>query len=90
MVVHRSPEKPGEFYGLQGTTWRDPPILANPSEIRRSGGRRFELHYAGDRLRLVAWRTPEAVYWISNTLNQSLSEREMLGIARSARPIGGR
>ena len=90
MVVHRSPEKPGEFYGLQGTTWMDPPILANPSEIRRSGGRRFEVHYAGDRLRLVAWRTPEAVYWISNTLNQALSEREMLGIARSARPIGGR
>ena len=77
----------GEYYGLQGTTWRDAPILENPSEKRRIGKRTYELHYDGDRLRLVAWRTKKAVYWISNTLLQSLSEREMLGIARSARGL---
>ena len=73
----------GQYYGVQGTTWRDPPILEDPSEVRRLGGRRFELHYDGDRLRLVAWRTREGAYWISNTLLQSLSERQMLAIARS-------
>ena len=40
-------------------------------------------HIEGDRLRLVAWRTREGVYWLSNTLLQSLSERQMLEIARS-------
>jgi LCP family protein required for cell wall assembly len=77
----------GEYYGLQGTTWQDPPILDDPSEKRKIGRRTFELHYDGDRLRLVAWRTKQAVYWISNTLLQTLSERQMIAIARSARRL---
>jgi LCP family protein required for cell wall assembly len=75
----------GEYYGVQGTRWMDPPILAGASEEREIGGRRFELHYEGDRLRLVAWRTPKAVYWVSNTLLQTLSEHQMIAIARSTR-----
>ena len=77
----------GEYYGVQGTTWKKPPTLADAHEDRRIGRRRFELHYDGDRLRLVAWRTRKGVYWISNTLLQSLSERQMLAIARSTRPL---
>jgi LCP family protein required for cell wall assembly len=77
----------GEYYGVQGTTWRDPPILDDASETRKLGSREYELHYDGDRLRLVAWRTPRAVYWISNTLLQSLSEGQMLAIARSTRAL---
>jgi hypothetical protein len=75
----------GEYYGLQGTRWTDPPILDSPSEERTIKGRKFELHYEGDRLRLVAWRTPQAVYWVSNTLLQTLSEQQMIAIARSTR-----
>ena len=80
-------DDPGEYYGLQGTTWMDPPILRSPSEVREYKGRRFELHYDGDRLRLVAWRTGDAVYWVSNTLLQTLSEKQMLEIARGARAL---
>jgi LCP family protein required for cell wall assembly len=76
-----------EYYGLQGMAWKDPPILKDPSETRELGGREYELHYDGDRLRLVAWRTDEGVYWVSNTLLQTLSERQMLDIARSARSL---
>jgi LCP family protein required for cell wall assembly len=75
----------GEYYGVQGTRWMDPPILDGASEERTIGKRKFELHYEGDRLRLVAWRTPKAVYWVSNTLLQTLSERQMVAIARSTR-----
>jgi LCP family protein required for cell wall assembly len=77
----------GEYYGVQGTTWKDPPILEGASDKRRFGRRTFELHYDGDRLRLVAWRTRKAVYWVSNTLLQTLSKRQMLTIARSTRPL---
>jgi polyisoprenyl-teichoic acid--peptidoglycan teichoic acid transferase len=84
MVLRRTNAN-GEYYGLQGTTWKDPPILDDPSETRSIGGRKYELHFAGDRLRLVAWRTPKAAYWISNTLLQTLTERQMMAIARSAR-----
>ena len=78
----------GEYYGIQGTTWREPPILDDPSETRKVNGRKLELHYDGRRLRLVAWRTKRAVYWVSNTLTQSLSTRQMIAIAASLRRLG--
>ncbi len=78
----------GEYYGVQGMTWKDPPILDSPSETRQMGTRRFELFFDGDRLRLVALRTPQAVYWVSNTLLLSLSNRQMLTIAKSLQPVG--
>ena len=84
-MVMRKFNANGEYYGLQGTTWKDPPILDDPTETRRMGRREYELHFAGDRLRLVAWRTPKAAYWISNTLLQTLTARQMMAIARSAR-----
>jgi polyisoprenyl-teichoic acid--peptidoglycan teichoic acid transferase len=77
----------GEYYGLQGTTWRNPPILEGVTEQRRIGKRTYELVRDGDRVRLVAWRTPKAVYWISNTLLLTLSDRQMMAIARSVRGV---
>jgi LCP family protein required for cell wall assembly len=73
----------GQYYGVQGTNWAGPPILDNPSERRRMGGRTYELFYDGKRLRLVSWRSGKAVYWISNTLLQSLSTKQMLALASS-------
>ena len=84
-MVMRKYNANGEYYGLQGTTWQDPPILDDPTETRTVGGREYELHFAGDRLRLVAWRTPKAAYWISNTLLQTLTTKQMMGIARTVR-----
>ena len=77
----------GEYYGLQGTTWKDPPILSTDVEERKVGNRTFHVQYDGDRVRLVAWRTDKGVYWISNTLLQTLSEHQMLAIARSTRTL---
>jgi len=78
----------GQFYGVQGTSWKAPPILDNPTETRRVNGRKLELHRDGGRLRLVAWRTPRAVYWVSNTLLQTLTNKQMLGIAESFTRVG--
>lgn len=83
MVIKRS--RVGEYYGVQGTTWRRPPLLEGGFDRVRSGRRTFELHYDGDRVKLVAWRTSKAVYWVSNTLLQSLNKNQMLSIARSTR-----
>ncbi|MBA2794617.1 MAG: LCP family protein [Thermoleophilaceae bacterium] len=75
----------GEYYGVQGTTWKRPPILESEFDEKRFGGRTFEIHRGGDRVRLVAWRTSKGSYWVSNTLLQSLTERQMLAVARSTR-----
>jgi polyisoprenyl-teichoic acid--peptidoglycan teichoic acid transferase len=78
----------GQYYGVQGTTWKAPPILDDPSEVRRMGGRTYRLYFDGTRLRLVAWQTGRAVYWISNTLLQSLTNKQMLGLAQSLTRVG--
>jgi len=82
----------GEYYGFMGTLWRDPPILKNPTATREFGDREYDLFYDGDRLRTVAWESEEGSFWVSNTLIQSLSEREMVEIARAMRelPVPGR
>jgi hypothetical protein len=77
----------GEYYGFMATKWKDPPILDNPSEEREIGDRTYKLYYAGDRLRIVAWQDDSGSFWVSNTLIQSLSEREMIEIARGMREL---
>ena len=75
----------GEYYGLQGTTWKNPPILDSASDKVKIKGREFELRYDGDRVQTVAWRTKKANYWVSNTLLQTLTKQQMLAIARTAK-----
>jgi LCP family protein required for cell wall assembly len=83
MVIKRG--RVGEYYGVQGTTWMHPPILEGGSDEKKFGGRTFQIHYDGDRVKLVSWRTKKAVYWVSNTLLQSLNKDQMLTIARTTR-----
>lgn len=80
----------GEYYGIQGLTWQNPPILKNPSETRKIGKRTFLLFYDGSDLKLVGWRTKQAAYWVANTLSRSLTNGQMLAIAKSTRQVGRR
>jgi polyisoprenyl-teichoic acid--peptidoglycan teichoic acid transferase len=73
----------GEYYGVQGTTWKNPPLLASPSGTRTVAGRKLFLYANGGSLTTVAWHTPHAVYWISNTLTTDISNQQMVGIAAS-------
>jgi LCP family protein required for cell wall assembly len=77
----------GEYYGIEGTDWMDPPILAHPSETRTVGGRSYQLYIDGGHIRVVAWRTPKAVYWLNNTVLGSLTNRQMMAIAESSAPV---
>ncbi len=80
----------GEYYGVQGTTWRDPPILDDPDETRTVEGRKLQLYFDGRRLRMVAWKTRRGAYWVSNSLLRKLSNRQMIGIAGSLDRLGGK
>ena len=53
----------------------------------RRGNRKLRLYYDGQHLRLVAWKTKRAVYWISNTLTQSVGNAQMIEIAGSLRRL---
>lgn len=87
-LVFTQDEVNGDYYGVQGTTWRNPPILAKGGERLRLRGRDYRLFYDGRKLRIVAWQTRSATYWVSNTLGLALTNTEMLGIARSLTRVG--
>ena len=80
----------GQFFGIQGTKWQTPPILEEEDEVRKIGGREFRIYKDGNRIRIIALKTKDGSYWISNTLSQSLSNAQMLAIARTLGPIGGK
>ena len=51
-------------------------------------GRKYSEFYDGNRLRMIAWRTPHGAYWVSNTLSLKLTNEQMRAIARSLTRIG--
>jgi polyisoprenyl-teichoic acid--peptidoglycan teichoic acid transferase len=78
-----------EYYGFMGTRWTDPPILNDPDDEKTIDGHQFKLFFDGDRLRMVAWQTSDGSFWVSNTLAESLSDREMIEIAEGMKELPG-
>jgi LCP family protein required for cell wall assembly len=74
---------PGEYYGVEGTTWKSPPFLAQPDRTIMQNGRKLLLFYDGPQLRAVGWRTPKAAYWVSNTIDHGIANARMIAIAAS-------
>jgi LCP family protein required for cell wall assembly len=73
------------YFGLQGIRgWSDPPILDDPSLTKEINGREYDIFVDGENVKLVAWRRGDNSYWVSNDLLRTLSNEQMIGMARSA------
>jgi LCP family protein required for cell wall assembly len=79
----------GDYYGFEGTSWKDPPILSDPSDEKTIGDRDYKLYYDGDRLRMVAWQTDQGSFWVSNSLIETVPNVDMLKIAEGFRQLPG-
>ncbi|MEA2297225.1 MAG: polyisoprenyl-teichoic acid--peptidoglycan teichoic acid transferase [Solirubrobacteraceae bacterium] len=77
----------GEYYGVEGTDWKTPPILAGPHQSRVIAKRTYDVYIEGEHIRTVAWHLPHAVYWLNNTLDSLLTNHQMLTIAESIKPV---
>jgi polyisoprenyl-teichoic acid--peptidoglycan teichoic acid transferase len=78
----------GDYFGVQGIRgWDDPPILDGQSIGKTMAGRDYDIFLDGDRVRLVAWHEGDNTYWVVNSLLQTLTNDQMLGIARSVGEI---
>ncbi len=77
----------GEYYDVQGSSWTEPPLLNNPSQSVQIGSRTYDLYYAGEEIRTIAWHEAGAAYWIQNTLTNSVQPREMLAMAEHTLPV---
>ena len=80
--------EPGEYWGVQGMTWKDPPILRSPDRIRTTAnGRRLLLFYDGSKLRMIGWKTPRGAYYVTNTIGRKISNARLIAIASSLRRL---
>jgi hypothetical protein len=77
----------GQFYDVQGTTWADAPLFANPNQTLNVGKRTYDLFYDGSQLQMVAWHEYGAWYWVHNTLSDGVENGELLAIAEQTSPV---
>jgi hypothetical protein len=73
----------GTYYTVEGTGWQDPPILNSPTEVVTVDGKRLYEYDDGSDIALIAWHTPQAVYWIANTLANAIPNTQMVAMAAS-------
>ena len=85
VVVGRT--QAGGYWHIQATSWTDPPIMENPNETRTINGRQYTLFYQNERLHRVAWMNNGTLLWITNTLDDQISNNVMLGLATSSKPV---
>ncbi|MFL5843910.1 MAG: LCP family protein [Solirubrobacteraceae bacterium] len=71
----------GQYWGVQGTNWPTPPILQAEHKVIERHGRKLGVYRDGSHIHLVSWRHGNAVYWVSNTLSNALSNTQILEIA---------
>jgi LCP family protein required for cell wall assembly len=65
------------------TTWQDPPILDAPRATRQVGCSEVEVWTESGAIRQLAWRVGATRVWLTNTLRNDLSPRQMLALAGS-------
>jgi polyisoprenyl-teichoic acid--peptidoglycan teichoic acid transferase len=73
----------GDYFNVQGTTWQDPPILHSPTAVKEVDGKILDEYSQGGQLVVVAWHTKRAAYWISNTLQSTIPNAQMVAMAAS-------
>jgi LCP family protein required for cell wall assembly len=85
-MVVEWPQSDGiHYFGLQGIQgWSDPPLLDSPSLTKTINGREYEIFVDGDRIPVVAWHRGDNSYWVANDLLNTLTNDQMIGIARAA------
>ena len=66
---------------MQALAWSDPPLLTGPDGTETIAGRSYSLYYDDAHLHLVAWQVGPVTYWVSNTLDDELSNSQMLTLA---------
>ncbi len=79
----------GQYYDVQGTTWTGAPLFQNPQQTVSVGGRTYYLFYESEHLNVVGWTEHGAVYWVRNSLGNSVPNGELLAIAEGTRPVSG-
>ena len=73
----------GAYYGIEGMDWTEPPLFAHANTVSRYG-RQYLYVDNGSHVQDVGWIVGKALYWVSNTIFNDLSAKQMFALAESA------
>jgi polyisoprenyl-teichoic acid--peptidoglycan teichoic acid transferase len=76
----------GGYYDFEGTNWLNPPLFAH-ARTQVIDGREYWFVDDGAHIHVIGWRGDGAVYWLTNTLLEELSNAQMLAIVKSAQSL---
>jgi LCP family protein required for cell wall assembly len=76
-----------EYWQIEESDWGSAPILQNPTSHIVHGGKTYYLYTSGGQVQMVALRSGHAVYWVTNSILNELSNSTMIAIAESLRPL---
>jgi LCP family protein required for cell wall assembly len=76
-----------EYWQIEESTWKSAPILDNSSFTLVHKGQKYLVYTTGGAVQRIALVTPQATYWVSNTILNELSNSTMLAIAESLKPL---
>jgi LCP family protein required for cell wall assembly len=76
----------GGYYDFEGTDWLKPPLFNN-SRTQSIDGREYKFVDDGSHVHVIGWRSGGALYWVTNTLLEELSNAQLLAIAKSAQGL---
>ena len=76
-----------EYWQIEESNWPNPPLLDNPTHQFRYHGRTYYEYTSGGALQRVAVRVGKSVYWVQNTILNSLSNSTMIAIAEGLQPL---
>ena len=80
-------DEAGNRWGIMETTFTNAPLLEKPTLEREVSGKNYRFYYVNDKLRYMAWQDGDVVCWLSNSLQSSLSEKTMVQLAISFKPV---
>lgn len=71
------------YYDFEGTNWLNPPLFAH-ARTDVIDGVEYRFVNDGSHIHVIGWRSGDALYWVTNTLLEELSNAQMINIAKSA------
>lgn len=74
------------YYDFEGTDWLNPPLFAH-ARTDVIDGVEYRFVDDGSHIHVIGWRSGDALYWVTNTLLEELSNAQMIHIAKSAQPL---
>jgi hypothetical protein len=66
--------------------WTDPPLFAHADTVERYG-REYLYVDSGSHVQDVGWIVGSVLYWISNSIVDSLTNEQMFALAESSQSV---